>query len=115
MRRIRTKWYCLTVVFLEPYCPSTQVLGNFCVDYCVIISSNEYRLFPIACRTLFGATRVSIRTMVSDPIITQKHPLSEDDADSIVSKKQCIEPRIKRKKCAILLAYSGQGYLGLQR
>lgn len=53
--------------------------------------------------------------MVSDPIITQKHSLSEDDADNIVCKKQCIEPRIKRKKCAILLAYSGQGYLGLQR
>lgn len=52
--------------------------------------------------------------MVSDPIITQKHSLSEDD-DNIVSKKQCIEPRVKRKKCAILMAYSGQGYLGLQR
>lgn len=53
--------------------------------------------------------------MVSDPIITQKHSLSEDDGDNIVCKKQCIEPRVKRKKCAILLAYSGQGYLGLQR
>uniref|UniRef100_A0A2S2Q1G7 Pseudouridylate synthase 1 homolog n=1 Tax=Sipha flava TaxID=143950 RepID=A0A2S2Q1G7_9HEMI len=66
------------------------------------------------CRSLFAATLVLTRTMVSDPIITQKHPLSEDD-ESIVSKKQCIEPRVKRKKCAVLLAYSGQGYLGLQR
>jgi len=53
--------------------------------------------------------------MVSDPIISQKHPLSEDDSKSVVTKKQCIEPRVKRKKCAILMAYSGQGYLGLQR
>jgi hypothetical protein len=52
--------------------------------------------------------------MVSDPIINQKHPLSEDD-ENIATKKLCIEPRVKRKKCAILLAYSGQGYLGLQR
>lgn len=52
--------------------------------------------------------------MVSDPIITQKHSLSEED-ESIPSKKQCIELRVKRKKCAILMAYSGQGYLGLQR
>lgn len=52
--------------------------------------------------------------MVSDPIISQKHPLPEDD-ENISSKKQCIEPRVKRKKCAILLAYSGLGYFGLQR
>ncbi|XP_050439951.1 pseudouridylate synthase 1 homolog isoform X2 [Adelges cooleyi] len=52
--------------------------------------------------------------MVSDPILPQKHALSEDD-ESVSAKKQCIEPRIKRKKCAILLAYSGLGYLGLQR
>lgn len=52
--------------------------------------------------------------MVSDPIMTKKHQLSEDDGN-IVSKKQCVEPRVKRKKCALLLAYSGQGYFGLQR
>ncbi|XP_060851172.1 pseudouridylate synthase 1 homolog isoform X1 [Rhopalosiphum padi] len=73
-------------------------------------------LLPInsVCRTSFGTTRFSVRMMVSDPIINQKHPLSEDD-ENIATKKLCIEPRVKRKKCAILLAYSGQGYLGLQR
>lgn len=72
-------------------------------------------VFLTVCRKSFAAASlVSIHTMVSDPIITQKHPLSEDD-EGVVSKKQCIEPRVKRKKCAILLAYSGQGYFGLQR
>ncbi|XP_050548971.1 pseudouridylate synthase 1 homolog [Daktulosphaira vitifoliae] len=56
---------------------------------------------------------IFIRKMVSDPIIAQKHSLSDDESST--KKKQCIEPRVKRKKCAILLAYSGQGYLGLQR
>lgn len=51
--------------------------------------------------------------MVSDPVISQKHSLSDDESSN--TKKQCIEPRVKRKKCAILLAYSGLGYLGLQR
>jgi hypothetical protein len=73
-----------------------------------------FATFIIVCRTSFGTTRFSVRMMVSDPIINQKHPLSEDD-ENIATKKLCIEPRVKRKKCAILLAYSGQGYLGLQR
>lgn len=71
-------------------------------------------MYTIVCRKSFVAVPILTRTMVSDPIISQKHSLSEDD-ESIVSKKQCIESRVKRKKCAILLAYSGQGYLGLQR
>lgn len=82
--------------------------------YAIILIDENY-LSLIVCKTSFAATVISTRTMVSDPIITQKHSLSEDDADNIVCKKQCIEPRIKRKKCAILMAYSGQGYLGLQR
>jgi len=68
----------------------------------------------IVCRKSFEATLFFVRTMVSDPIINQKHKLSEEE-ENIVTKKLCLEPRIKRKKCAILLAYSGQGYLGLQR
>ncbi|VVC36124.1 Hypothetical protein CINCED_3A010828 [Cinara cedri] len=52
--------------------------------------------------------------MVSDPIITKKHQIPEDD-ENVISKRQCVEPRIKRKKCALLLAYSGLGYFGLQR
>lgn len=71
-------------------------------------------MYLVVCRKPFVAVRILTRTMVSDPIISQKHSLSEDD-ESIVSKKQCIESRVKRKKCAILLAYSGLGYLGLQR
>jgi hypothetical protein len=40
----------------------------------------------------------------------------QDDHDSAESKKQCIESdRVKRRKFALLLAYSGQGYLGMQR
>lgn len=44
----------------------------------------------------------------------KKRPLEEETV--IDAKKQRIETdRIKRKKVALLLAYSGQGYLGMQR
>ncbi|KAJ4448987.1 hypothetical protein ANN_00379 [Periplaneta americana] len=45
----------------------------------------------------------------------KKRPLQED-ADGTDSKKLRIETdRVKRKKVALLLAYSGLGYLGMQR
>jgi hypothetical protein len=44
-----------------------------------------------------------------------KRPL-QDDYDNTESKKKCTESdRVKRRKFALLLAYSGQGYLGMQR
>jgi len=46
---------------------------------------------------------------------SKKRPL-QDDCDSTESKKKCTESdRVKRRKFALLLAYSGQGYLGMQR
>ena len=46
---------------------------------------------------------------------TKKRPL-EEDTDTVDAKKQRVDTdRIKRKKVALLLAYSGQGYLGMQR
>jgi hypothetical protein len=45
----------------------------------------------------------------------KKRPL-QDDYDNTESKKKCTESdRVKRRKFALLLAYSGQGYLGMQR
>ncbi|XP_023723376.1 tRNA pseudouridine synthase A isoform X2 [Cryptotermes secundus] len=45
---------------------------------------------------------------------SKKRPLQ--DIDTTDSKKQCTEPdRVKKRKVALLLAYSGQGYLGMQR
>jgi hypothetical protein len=45
----------------------------------------------------------------------KKRPLQEE-SENTDSKKQCIEPdRVRRRKVALLLAYSGQGYLGMQR
>jgi hypothetical protein len=45
---------------------------------------------------------------------SKKRPLQ--DSDRTDSKKQCREPdRVKKRKVALLLAYSGQGYLGMQR
>jgi hypothetical protein len=45
---------------------------------------------------------------------SRKRPLQ--DFDTTDSKKQCTEPdRVKKRKVALLLAYSGQGYLGMQR
>jgi hypothetical protein len=45
----------------------------------------------------------------------KKRPLQED-SDNKHSKKHHVEPdRVKRRKVALLLAYSGQGYLGMQR
>jgi hypothetical protein len=45
---------------------------------------------------------------------SKKRPLQ--DLDTTDSKKQCTEAdRVKRRKVALLLAYSGQGYLGMQR
>jgi hypothetical protein len=41
---------------------------------------------------------------------------SLQDFDTLYSKKQCTEPdKVKKRKVALLLAYSGQGYLGMQR
>jgi len=46
---------------------------------------------------------------------SKKRPL-QDDCDNTESKKKCTESdRVKRRKFALLLAYSGQGYLGMQR
>jgi hypothetical protein len=51
----------------------------------------------------------------SDERDSKKRSLPED-SDNTYLKKQCIEPdRVKRRKVALLLAYSGQGYLGMQR
>lgn len=45
---------------------------------------------------------------------SKKRPLQ--DFDTTDSKKQCRESdRVKKRKVALLLAYSGQGYLGMQR
>jgi hypothetical protein len=45
---------------------------------------------------------------------SKKRPLQ--DFDTTDSKKQCTESdRVKKRKVALLLAYSGQGYLGMQR
>jgi hypothetical protein len=45
---------------------------------------------------------------------SRKRPLQ--DLDTTDSKKHCTEPdRVKKRKVALLLAYSGQGYLGMQR
>lgn len=45
-----------------------------------------------------------------------KKRLLQDDCDNTESKKKCTESdRVKRRKFALLLAYSGQGYLGMQR
>jgi hypothetical protein len=61
-------------------------------------------------RTMCDATRP-----VSNEGDSKKRPLQED-SDNTDLKKQCIEPdRVKRRKVALLLAYSGQGYLGMQR
>jgi hypothetical protein len=50
---------------------------------------------------------------VSNEGDSKKRPLQEESENS---KKQCIEPdRVRRRKVALLLAYSGQGYLGMQR
>jgi hypothetical protein len=54
-------------------------------------------------------------TPVSNEGDSKKRPL-QDDYDNTESKKKCIESdRVKRRKFALLLAYSGQGYLGMQR
>jgi hypothetical protein len=52
---------------------------------------------------------------ISNEEDSKKRPL-QDDYDNTESKKKCTESdRVKRRKFALLLAYSGQGYLGMQR
>ncbi|KAJ9591469.1 hypothetical protein L9F63_002075 [Diploptera punctata] len=47
---------------------------------------------------------------------SKKRPLEEEETKVVDVKKQRVETdRIKRKKVALLLSYSGQGYLGMQR
>jgi hypothetical protein len=54
-------------------------------------------------------------TPISNEENSKKRPL-QDDYDTTESKKNCVESdRVKRRKFALLLAYSGQGYLGMQR
>lgn len=53
-------------------------------------------------------------SVVSSDANSKKRSLQ--DFDTPDSKKQCTEPdRVKKRKVALLLAYSGQGYLGMQR
>ncbi|XP_067003555.1 pseudouridylate synthase 1 homolog [Anabrus simplex] len=62
------------------------------------------------------------RNMSSSPVavnslleIVKKRPLSDSKEEPAHKKAHVDFERVKRKKYAVLLAYSGQGYLGMQR
>lgn len=52
----------------------------------------------------------------TEGIVSLKRPAEQADINDGDAKKSCPEvERVKKRKIALVLAYSGQGYLGLQR
>ncbi|XP_014275888.1 pseudouridylate synthase 1 homolog [Halyomorpha halys] len=79
------------------------------------------KIFQITCKN-FLFPKVFYNTMgecvgaMEESTINPLKRISESCMNAVEEKRPLIEtPRVKRRKCAVLICYSGQGYLGLQR
>ena len=87
---------------------------------CFYVSAD--RLFAVSTCDIGIKALVTMNTTVSNLTTTaKKHGLkrelneTEVNEDAAAEKRVCKEERVKRRKFAMLLAYCGQGYFGLQR
>ncbi|XP_049776844.1 pseudouridylate synthase 1 homolog isoform X1 [Schistocerca cancellata] len=58
---------------------------------------------------------IAADTEKTEALETRKRALDEDDPQPNVKRHLTEKERVKRKKVAMLVSYSGQGYLGMQR
>lgn len=79
------------------------------------------KLFQITCNNFLFLKRFYSRMgeclgAMEENTINPLKRISESCMNAVEEKRALIEtPRVKRRKCAVLVCYSGQGYLGLQR